>query len=240
MEPLDWQNDEKMRTVYDREVEKLFKEQLELPDIVYGSTGKLNLRGPPLPGAPPGLTPPATFYGVGVHGDYCMQPEQYKARCRGVHDDSALDAAAAALYEEIMARDDVAGYNRVIVWRPMKPMSEPLRHMPMCFCDPNTIKRDEMVAFHGFGTGLDGPGFRLKHSPDQRWYYFPDMTVDECVVFKVYEEWKGQPQWPDEGYNFLPIMHAAFDDPLYKKGVNQKRNSNEFRPWFYHPKKKVA
>lgn len=39
------------------------------------------------------------------------------------------------------------------------------------------------------------------HSPDHRWYYFPDFAADELLLFKAYDT--------DRDYN---IVHAAFDN----------------------------
>ena len=42
-------------------------------------------------------------------------------------------------------------------------------------------------------------------NPRQRWYYFPDMTPDETIVFKA---WDSSPDAP------IGCLHAAFRDPF--------------------------
>jgi hypothetical protein len=50
-----------------------------------------------------------------------------------------------------------------------------------------------------------GQTYRLKYSPKHRWFYFPEMTRDEAVVFKVYDSEK------DGRARFTP--HTSFQDP---------------------------
>ena len=43
----------------------------------------------------------------------------------------------------------------------------------------------------GFAPQGNQPQFLLKHSPDQKWFYYPDMTNDEVIAFKQFHYMKG-------------------------------------------------
>merc|ERR1712159_325631 len=49
-----------------------------------------------------------------------------------------------------------------------------------------------------------GENYSLRASPDHRWYYYPTMTKDEALVFKVYDKKEDGPRF---------VFHTAFDDP---------------------------
>ena len=61
------------------------------------------------------------------------------------------------------------------------------------------------------------------------------MTVDEVIVFKVFEYSKGSPLSAHSATCPL-VFHPAFDDPSMLK-TSERRNSCEFRPWVFHKKK---
>eukprot|EP00966_Prymnesium_polylepis_P145333 3356228-Prymnesium_polylepis.1 len=149
MEPKDWEDDDAIAKVYDAECEELCKAQLGKPECIYGSTGRLMTRGPPLPGA---KEKPMAFYGIGIHGDYPLDKDMYLApRCRATHNSGQLDGNSAARFEEMMAREDIGRFERLNFWRPIKPMQRPLRHMPLLVCDPNTVW-SERLHFLDFGA----------------------------------------------------------------------------------------
>jgi hypothetical protein len=50
-----------------------------------------------------------------------------------------------------------------------------------------------------------GETYQLTYNPDHRWFYFPEMTRDEALVFKVYDSAK------DGRARFTP--HTSFSDP---------------------------
>jgi len=230
MQPHEWEDDAKVQTVYDAEVEALVKGPLGLPNAIYGSTGRIMVRGPPLPGAP-NTRKPLNFYGIGIHGDYGLGVGQYTERCRMTGEEQ-LDWKAADAFDATIGQAHVAGYNRINLWRPIKPMREPLKHKPMAFCDPNTVAAEDVVLYRSLNTPYGGVAGRLKFNPKHEWYYFPDMTTDEVVVFKVYEHWKADP-----GANlrqFPAVFHTAFDDPTMNK-ASETRNSTEYRPFIFHP-----
>ena len=61
-----------------------------------------------------------------------------------------------------------------------------------------------------------GQTYRLKYSPQHRWFYFPRMRRDEALVFKVYDSEK------DGRARFTP--HTSFEDPATPSGAPPRQS----------------
>jgi len=91
-------------------------------------------------------------------------------------------------------------------WRVLTPAPQ---DSPLALCDARTVSSEDTVAAD---TILDFPGSRagrmevtlFRHNPSHRWYYFPDMTCDEVLVFKDFDTDPAHP---------CKVPHSAFDDP---------------------------
>ena len=73
---------------------------------------------------------------------------------------------------------------------------------PLTVCDPNTVDRKDivptaLVGFPGTKDGADTSQSSLKYNPNQKWYYFPEMTNNEVMVFKQFEYFKERDNVPD-------------------------------------------
>jgi len=153
-----------------------------------------------------------------------------KAPAKQVHNDYGLN------FDEVVDRNpffdfqsqrkkfeetDSDEYMLVNLWRPIRPMSdEPLRSFPLCFLDSSTISSDDFVSidYNSFGvvTGL-------KQNPEQhKFYYYPDMTVDEVVIFKQFHKAR------NETLARMPTFHTAFADPTADENT-EGRVSFEYR-----------
>jgi len=113
---------------------------------------------------------------------------------------------------EVTSRYRNGRYAVYTVWRPLAPVEQ----KPLALCDGSTVARDDLVAAYYAGydeladkhPDLDYPPpstyFHMAYSPKQEWYYFPDMTPQEVLVFK---------QWDSEPGAVLCVPHSAFEDP---------------------------
>lgn len=121
------------------------------------------------------------------------------------------------LYEETMSDE----YMLINLWRPIKPMSsdQPLRSLPLCFLDSSTLSEDDIVTIDSMSLGITTG---LKENPNHKFYYFPDMTVDEVVVFKQFHTLRNE-----EGSR-MPVFHTAFPDPAADE-TTEGRVSFEYR-----------
>jgi len=88
-------------------------------------------------------------------------------------------------------------------------MSGPLRHMPLALCEPNSLKRSDILRSSMIGIAPERRTTHhllLKFDPGQQWYSYPEMTVDELIAFKLNEFWK-------EDRSPQNVFHTAFADP---------------------------
>ncbi|HEX5688897.1 MAG TPA: CmcJ/NvfI family oxidoreductase, partial [Roseiflexaceae bacterium] len=61
-----------------------------------------------------------------------------------------------------------------------------------------------------------GQTYRLAYNPKHRWYYFPKMTRDEALVFKVYDS------ATDGRARFT--AHTSFTDPTTPAGAPPRQS----------------
>jgi hypothetical protein len=143
-------------------------------------------------------------YGTGVHCDHDRTADDYQHNVAAFVGDEM-----AGKWREGFEKEEVETFVVLDFWRPT--MDEPLRHMPLVLCDPNSIEPEDMVSSELEGIAPNGGATRhisLKHNGGQRWYYYPEMTADEVLVFKLFELRKGE-----EPQRFRACLHAAVDDP---------------------------
>lgn len=88
------------------------------------------------------------------------------------------------------------------VWR---AINQPIRKNPLAVADAQSIESDELLVAERRYPQRVGQTYRLKYSPNHRWFYFPEMRRDEALVFKVYDSEK------DGRARFTP--HTSFQDP---------------------------
>ncbi len=101
------------------------------------------------------------------------------------------------------ARPDGKGYDRFICFSLWRALTPPPQDMPLALCEGRSVRDDEgthntKVDVDVLPTGdalfADIPGEDdmlaatiFHHSPDHRWWYFPDMTADEVIFIKFHD-----------------------------------------------------
>ncbi|NNE83774.1 MAG: methyltransferase [Alphaproteobacteria bacterium] len=103
------------------------------------------------------------------------------------------------------------------VWRPIR---NPIQSNPLAICDSSTLSTDNLIASERRYPNRVGETYRISFNADQRWFYFPNMTRDEALVFKVFDS------ATDGRARFTP--HTSFDDPNTPPGA-PARESIEVR-----------
>jgi len=91
----------------------------------------------------------------------------------------------------------------VNVWRNIDP-TVPVQRMPLAVADEKTIPKEDFVEYEMNFPERVGQNYALKHRDAHKWYYYPKMTQEECLVFKVYES-------RPSGARFT--FHTAFEHP---------------------------
>ncbi|WP_281179333.1 CmcJ/NvfI family oxidoreductase [Sphingomonas asaccharolytica] len=189
----DW--DEDIASVYLSEVEQIIRNRL-LPEFTVEVHQLPNILRRGRDTATP-------FYADGVHSDGGVDHDDY------AHNIAAFATPQAAQWwRQQYERDAVAGFIWLDFWRPTN-MAGPLEHMPLALCDAATVERDDIVRTGITGiapTGRETHHLSLRFNPGQRWYYYPRMTNDELLVFKLAEFWKAP-------RGLGNCFHSAFADP---------------------------
>jgi hypothetical protein len=88
------------------------------------------------------------------------------------------------------------------VWR---AINQPIQSNPLALADAKSVAMEDLLVAERRYPHRVGQTYRLKYSPDHRWFYFPEMRRDEALVFKVYDSMK------DGRARFTP--HTSFHDP---------------------------
>jgi hypothetical protein len=96
-----------------------------------------------------------------------------------------------------------AHYN---VWRALSP---PPQDVPLALCDARSVAAADLITATAVFDAPGEPewsfeGLLLTHSPRHRWYFFPDLTRCEAIVFKTHDSEAGRAHC---------VPHVAFDDP---------------------------
>jgi hypothetical protein len=157
-------------------------------------------------------------YANGVHSDGGVGLDDY------VHNIGAFAGELAAHWWRTMyERPEVAGCVWIDFWRTTN-MAGPLEHMPLALCEPASVELEDLVPTGLTGIapeGRESHHLSLRYKANQRWYYYPRMTGDELLAFKLAEFWKGTTRVGN-------CFHSAFEHPDTPAGA-EARQSCEHR-----------
>jgi hypothetical protein len=148
----------------------------------------------------------------------------------------SAERIAEAIYRR--SHPDGPGYHRFIAFSLWRALSPPPQDMPLALCEGRTVRDDEgthntKVDVDEIPTGealfapIEGEqnmaaATIFHHSPDHRWWYFPDMTPEEVILIKFYDsDHRGAWRCP----------HTAFRDTTRPDA--RQRRSMEFRAIAY-------
>ena len=144
-------------------------------------------------------------YGQGVHSDGPLTAELYAANVGAF-----AGPQAERWWLDRYRSDEVAGFMSIDFWR-ITNMQAPLRHMPLAVCSPGSLQLADIVPMDFIGIAPEGRTthhLALRFNPEQRWYFYPEMTGDEVLAFKLCEFRKDDPQARAQN-----CFHSAFSDP---------------------------
>jgi len=132
------------------------------------------------------------------------------------------------------ARPDGAGYGRFLCFSLWRVLSPPPQDMPLALCEAGSVRDDEGTANTKIDVDAIPTGDALfapiageedmiaatifHHSPDHRWWYFPDMGLDEVILIKFHDS---------DHARAWRCPHTAFHDTSRPDAV--ERRSMEFR-----------
>eukprot|EP00931_Biecheleriopsis_adriatica_P087321 TRINITY_DN61813_c0_g1_i1.p1 TRINITY_DN61813_c0_g1~~TRINITY_DN61813_c0_g1_i1.p1 ORF type:complete len:355 (+),score=51.25 TRINITY_DN61813_c0_g1_i1:56-1066(+) len=205
--------DSPVKAIYAKEIDPLLRELLPDTAEVFYPQGALR-RGP---------GGPNNFYGQGVHQDFGIYPMEMRgtAMHADMHEQGSFEKWLERLQDKA-----TGGYSIINFWRPVLPMAGPVEKKPLAVCDPNTVRMSDIVPqdLRGFVPGGQ-TSMGLKFDPEQKWYYYPNMTKDEVLVFRQFHFKKGTSP-PYTGID--TVFHTAFDNPSAPSQA-EARCSSEYR-----------
>jgi hypothetical protein len=90
----------------------------------------------------------------------------------------------------------------VNVWR---SIAGPIYNHPLVLCDAATVRPEDLVSVERRAEERIGELQVALHYPEHRWYYFPEMQMDEALLFKTFDsETDGRARF---------TIHSSFEDP---------------------------
>lgn len=109
----------------------------------------------------------------------------------------------------------------VQVWR---SINTPIETTPLAMCDARSLDVGDLIKTERRSPGRIGQTYRIAYNPKHQWYWFPRMTRDEALVFKVYDSQVDNPaRW---------TAHTAFTNPAAPEGA-PPRESIEIRSFAF-------
>jgi hypothetical protein len=198
----DFYDEDELRRVYYPEAERLVAEATGANRVlVFDHTIRRRVRGgvdraPGTPGQPV----------TSVHNDYTVKSGPQRVR------DLMGEGA-----EQLLRRR----FEIVNVWRPIRG---PLRDAPLAVCDATSVAFTDFVPSDLVYRDRTGETYRVRYNPAHRWFYVPEMRVDEAILIKCYDSARDKARF---------TAHSAFEDPTAPPDV-LPRESIELRTLLFH------
>jgi hypothetical protein len=127
-------------------------------------------------------------------------------------DASALELAN--LFDMFVDDFDLGAYRRWAMYNVWRAITPPPQDFPLAVCDARSVSPSDEVTVTAITEELQGniihDTMSYVHNPAHRWYYFPDMTLDEAIVFKSGDS---------DSMGAVRVAHTAFTDPTCPPGV---------------------
>lgn len=146
-------------------------------------------------------------------------PDAVRQPSTRVHNDYTATSAPKRVRELLGAEADALLAKRVAfvnVWRPIRHAAQ---DWPLALADARTVRTEHLAPTDIVYPDRSGEIYGLVQSPAHRWWYYPDMQLDEALLIKCYDSRTDVAQ-------FTP--HTAFESPLTPANA-PPRESIEFR-----------
>lgn len=154
--------------------------------------------------------------------DNRVGPRQPVAR---VHVDHTARSGPQRVRDLLPDEADELLRGRVQVINLWRPIRGPLRDTPLAVCDARTVSFDDLVPSDLIYPHRVGETYQVTYNPAHRWFYVPEMRVDEALLLKCFDS------KTDGRARFAP--HSAFTDPTTPADV-PPRESIEVRTLVFH------
>lgn len=85
------------------------------------------------------------------------------------------------------------------VWRSMRG---PVMNFALALCDSRTVNEDDVLPVERRSANRTGEIQMAVYDENQRWYYFPQLQMDEALLIKTFDS-----------ASTCKTIHTSFDDP---------------------------
>lgn len=123
----------------------------------------------------------------------------------GVHNDYTERSAPQRVRDFLPDEADDLLTRRFGIIQTWRPINKPVESEPLALIDGSTIPEVGFIPYQRRYKDRTGETYHIAYSPEHRWYYFPHMTRDEVIVFKVFDT--------DASAGVRFTAHSAFTDP---------------------------
>lgn len=103
-------------------------------------------------------------------------------------DYAPISARMVAARQSQLQGIPIRSYSRLMIIQAWRALSPPPQDVPLAICDASSVLDTDIVV-HDYSSenGAEWKSAVLHYSPGYRWYYFPEMTSDELLLFKGYD-----------------------------------------------------
>ncbi|QGZ95913.1 CmcJ/NvfI family oxidoreductase [Terricaulis silvestris] len=146
-------------------------------------------------------------------------PDAVRQPSTRVHNDYTERSAPQRVRDLLADEADVLLGKRfalINVWRPIRHAAQ---DWPLAIADARTMRPEHLISTDIVYPDRRGEIYGLVQSPEQRWWYYPNMQLNEALLIKCYDSDASRAQ-------FTP--HTAFESPLTPANA-PPRESIEFR-----------
>ena len=143
------------------------------------------------------------------------------------HLDYDGDEAAVQLQDTLeRSGRDVPRFGRCVLYQTWRALTAPPQDFPLAVCDWRTVDAGDIVplVYHVAPEQADGEDVTYRsqgsrHRDRHEWWYFPDLTVDEVLVFVGYDSERGDRP---------SSLHVSFEDPTVSAPVPRASVESRF------------
>jgi hypothetical protein len=101
---------------------------------------------------------------------------------------------------------EIARFAQYNIWR---AISEPPQDVPLAVCDARSVLPEDLIVSDAIFDEAGKPewsfdGWVIAHNPAHCWFWFPNMTRNEALIFKTHDSDLSRARY---------VPHVAFDDP---------------------------
>ncbi len=140
------------------------------------------------------------------HGDEAAQAQRHlREPVRIVHNDYTDWSGPQRVRDLFPDEADRMLAGRMAIIQAWRPTAGPVLRDPLAICDARSLAPSDLIAAERRHADRVGEIYHVASNPAQRWYYFPEMTPDEVMIFKCYDSLL------DGRARFT--AHGSFDDP---------------------------